>query len=90
MALQCLLLCGAGCFGLHWIPMAIQRAEIRNRYHLQGSCLVDIATACCCALCNLVQEEKETAHREPLLAQQGVKEQYQPAGGMVYPGQAPQ
>ena len=67
--------------------MSMQRAEIRNRYHLQGSCLVDIATACCCGICDLVQQEKETAHQEPLLAQGGVKEQYQATGGMSYPGQ---
>jgi len=84
---SCLLLCASGCVGLHWIPLSMQRAEIRQKYHLQGSCLTDIATSCCCALCSLVQQEKEAEHREPLMAQGGVKEQYQATGGMVYPGQ---
>jgi hypothetical protein len=44
--------------------MALQRANIREKHNLQGSCLVDIATACCCGLCDLVQQEKETAHWE--------------------------
>ena len=41
----------------------------------------------CIALCDLVQAEKEAEHREPLMAQGGVKEQYQATGGMTYPTQ---
>jgi len=82
-----MLFCASGCFGLHWIPMSMQRAEMRQKYHLQGNCVTDILTACCCALCDLTQAEKEASHREPLLAQSGgVKEQYQATGGMTYPG----
>lgn len=44
--------------------MALQRANIREKYNLQGSCLVDIATACCCGCCDLIQQEKEAAHRD--------------------------
>jgi len=84
---SCLLFVASGCFGLHWIPMSLQRADIRAKYNLQGNCVTDIATACCCALCDLVQAEKEAAHQEPLLAQGGVKEPYQPAAGMSYPPQ---
>jgi Cys-rich protein (TIGR01571 family) len=83
----CLLFCASGCFGLHWIPMSMQRAEIREKYNLAGSCIVDIATACCCALCDLTQAEKEVEYRAPLLAQGGVKEQYQTNNSMTYPGQ---
>ncbi|KAM7210204.1 PLAC8 family domain containing protein [Rhypophila decipiens] len=61
---SCLLFCGSGCFGLYFIPMAMQRADIREKYHLEGSCLTDIALACCCGLCDLVQQEKEVAHRK--------------------------
>jgi len=79
---SCLLLCGSSCFGLHWIPLSMQRAEIRARYHLQGSCLVDIATSCCCGLCSLVQQEKEVADHEKSGAP--VQQQYQAQGGMEY------
>ncbi|KAK1754208.1 PLAC8 family-domain-containing protein [Echria macrotheca] len=77
----CLLFCGSGCVGLHWIPMSMQRAEIRARYNLQGSCIVDIATACCCGICDLVQQDKEVALHEKGSA---VTEQYQSSGGMTY------
>jgi Cys-rich protein (TIGR01571 family) len=56
------------CFGLHWIPESMQRMDIRHKYNLQGSCLTDIAAACCCALCDLVQQEKESEYREKLVA----------------------
>ncbi|KAK0709349.1 PLAC8 family-domain-containing protein [Lasiosphaeria miniovina] len=88
---SCLLFCGAGCFGAHWIPMAMQRADIRAKYNLQGNCLTDIATACCCALCDLVQVDKEAAFRasEVPAGPQGVQQQYvAPAAGMEYPAPA--
>lgn len=62
--------------------MSMQRAEIRARYNLQGSCLVDIATACCCGLCDLVQQDKEVATHEKGGA--AVTQQYQAQGGMTY------
>jgi len=77
----CLLLCGSACVGCSIIPLAMQRAEIRRKYHLQGTCIEDILLSCCCGLCSLVQQDKEAAHREPLMSQQ----QYQPAEGMVMP-----
>lgn len=83
---QCLLFCATGCFGLHWIPMSMQRADMRDKYHLRGNCATDIATACCCVLCDLVQQEKESEHREPLVSPPGgVPQGYQMQGGMTYP-----
>jgi hypothetical protein len=58
----------------------MQRSDIRHKYGLKGSCLTDIALACCCALCDLVQQEKETESREKLLASQ----QYTQGDAMVY------
>ncbi|KAK2604073.1 hypothetical protein N8I77_007032 [Diaporthe amygdali] len=88
---SCLLFCASGCFGLHWIPMSMQRADLRDKYHLRGNCATDIATACCCVLCDLVQQEKEAEYREPLMAQAGragVRQEYQMQGNMAYPSQA--
>ncbi|QBZ65312.1 hypothetical protein PoMZ_07019 [Pyricularia oryzae] len=86
----CLLLCGLGCIGLSWIPMSMQRADIRRKYGLRGSCLGDIALACCCGCCAILQEERESAHREPLddthtTAVAGDKTQYNSQPGMNYP-----
>ncbi|KXJ94596.1 PLAC8 family-domain-containing protein [Microdochium bolleyi] len=80
----CLMFCASSCVALHWIPMSMQRADIRSRYNLAGSCLVDIATACCCGLCDLVQAEKESEQREALLRNSAGAQQYQPAEGMSY------
>ncbi|KAL1858089.1 hypothetical protein Daus18300_010090 [Diaporthe australafricana] len=88
---SCLLFCATGCFGLHWIPQSMQRADLRDRYHLRGNCATDIATACCCILCDLVQQEKEAEHREPLMnpggGPGGVQQGYQLQGDMAYPSQ---
>lgn len=67
--------------------MSMQRADLRDKYHLRGSCATDIATACCCVLCDLVQQEKESEHREPLVSGPagGVQQGYQMQGGMAYP-----
>lgn len=82
---QCLLICAAGCVGCHWIPLSMQRADLRAKYNLQGDCLTDIAAACCCALCDLVQQEKEATFRGS--NHEGSKQGYQAGGGMTYPGQ---
>lgn len=66
--------------------MSMQRADLRDRYHLRGNCATDIATACCCVLCDLVQQEKESEHREPLVSPPGGPQPgYQMQGGMTYP-----
>ncbi len=82
------MVCASGCVGLHWVPLSMQRAAMREKYNLQGDCVTDILASCFCALCSLTQAEKEASYREPLLAQGAVKEQYQAGSGMVYPGSA--
>lgn len=62
--------------------MAMQTADLRNKHNLEGNCITDIALACCCGCCQIAQNDKEAAYREPLLQQQG----YQAQGGMSYPG----
>ncbi len=79
------MFCASGCVGLHWVPMAMERAAIREKYHLQGDCVTDILASCFCGLCSLIQADKEATYREPLLAQGGVKEQYQAGPGIDLP-----
>ncbi len=64
----------------------MQRADIRQKYNLQGNCLTDIATACCCGLCDMVQQDKEATLREAQGAG-AVKQQYQAPNNMTYPAQ---
>ena len=68
----------------------MQRAEVRNRYNLQGSCLMDLALTVCCSCCSMVQTDKEAAERAPLAASQGDKAQYASQQGMTYPPQTNQ
>lgn len=63
----------------------MQRAEIREKFNLEGSCMSDLARAYCCGCCDLMQQEKEVAERAPLVASQGVKEGYAAPGAMQYP-----
>jgi len=55
---------GSACFGFHWVLEALQRSEVRRKYNLKGSFITDIAVSCCCVLCDLTQQEKETQVRE--------------------------
>ena len=66
--------------------MSMQRSDIRSKYNLQGSCITDIAAACCCGLCDLVQQDKEAEYRESLVSETAMKQPYESTGGMVYPG----
>jgi hypothetical protein len=62
----------------------MQRADIRAKYNLQGDCMTDIAAACCCGLCDLVQQEKEAAY-QGLNHEAAAKQPYQAPDGMAYP-----
>ena len=67
---------------------SLQRADLRTKHNLQGSCLSDLATTCCCGCCSLAQQDKEAEYREALLAGgQGVQQAYTAPGGMSYPEQ---
>ncbi|UKZ65060.1 uncharacterized protein TrAtP1_006262 [Trichoderma atroviride] len=79
---SCLLFCVPG---LHCILASMQRQSIRGKYNLEGTCLEDMAKSYCCACCNLIQLDKESAHREALLNNVN-SEQYQKNEGMAYPG----
>jgi Cys-rich protein (TIGR01571 family) len=84
---SCLLFFGSGCCGLCWIPAAMQRQNVREKYNLQGNCVEDLACSFCCGCCVLVQSDKEAAHREGLLGNgQPQATQYEANNtGMVYP-----
>lgn len=75
---------GFTCFGLHWVPMMFQRADIRKKYRLQGDFVTDLFTACCCGCCSLVQQDKEVEYREERLEQGGNEVGYQAAEEMAY------
>lgn len=80
---SCLLFWASTCVGLHWIPLALQRASLREKHNLQGSCLVDLATACCCGCCDLIQQDKEAEYREAQSVATG--EGYKANEGMAMP-----
>ena len=60
--------------GFAWIMPLLNRGEVRAKYNLTGNDCKDCLCACCCAPCDLMQQDKEVAHREqgkPLLDQPG-------------------
>lgn len=81
---QCLMFLGFTCFGLPWIPIILQRADIRKKYNLQGTFITDVFTACCCGCCSLVQQDKEVEYREGLLGRAGNDAGYQATEEMSY------
>ncbi|KAK1705626.1 hypothetical protein CaCOL14_007256 [Colletotrichum acutatum] len=82
---SCLMFWGSTCFGLHWIPLALQRANLREKHSLEGSCLVDLATACCCGCCDLIQQEKEAEFRETEAATAHAGKGYEANAAMSVP-----
>lgn len=80
---------GASCVGCACVPVAMQHQMIREKYNLEGSCVSDLLRAWCCNCCTVIQQDKETEHRERLLRQQmgDPKQPYQAATGMTMPSQ---
>jgi Cys-rich protein (TIGR01571 family) len=77
----------AGSRFVPFLPLALfsmQRADVRRKYDLQGSCVSDILLTCCCGCCSIIQQDNEAAHREKELAG-NVKEQYKSGDQMTYP-----
>ncbi|KAH6621734.1 PLAC8 family-domain-containing protein [Boeremia exigua] len=72
---SCAAFAGMGIVGLSWILPLLNRGEVRAEYGLNGNGCKDCLCACCCAPCDLLQQEKEVEHREaqrrPLLDQPG-------------------
>ncbi|KAF2239175.1 hypothetical protein EV356DRAFT_563295 [Viridothelium virens] len=69
----CILWCGAATLGLQWIPQLMQRADLRQKYNIQGDWMSDLFCAFCCNCCDMIQQEKESIFREeelPLSAAQ--------------------
>jgi Cys-rich protein (TIGR01571 family) len=48
-----------------FIPRAIIRNKIREKYGIEGSCESDFIFSICCACCSLAQEAREINAREP-------------------------
>jgi Cys-rich protein (TIGR01571 family) len=60
--IQCLLFCVSSCLAV--IPFALQRADIRKKYGLEGSFVTDLVLGCCCGCCGLTQMDKEAEFQE--------------------------
>jgi Cys-rich protein (TIGR01571 family) len=76
---------GFSCFGLHFIPMMFQRADLRKKYNLQGDFVTDLLTSCCCGCCSLIQQDKEAEFREKELAEKVNGTGYVKPQDMSYP-----
>ncbi|ORY14045.1 PLAC8 family-domain-containing protein [Clohesyomyces aquaticus] len=91
--LHCMAYTGLGCLGLSFILPMIQRGDMRAKYHLTGNGCKDCLCACCCAPCDLTQQDKESKFREEkrgLISQQPQKNgamNYQPQGPPQYGNQ---
>lgn len=78
---QCWVFFASMYFGLAWIPVWLQRSDLRNKHHLKGSSVTDCLSACCCGVCDIAQVEKETERRERAPGSQALG--YQRRGNMV-------
>ncbi|KAJ5555959.1 hypothetical protein N7513_003601 [Penicillium frequentans] len=78
-SLCCAWHCLAWLGGWQFILQAIKRGDMRDQYGIRGNGVTDCLGACCCPVCALIQEEKESLQRT-----QGAME-YQRPQGMSYP-----
>jgi len=59
---SCLGFWASSYFCLHWLPLLIQRHDIKEKYNLDGDCATDCLKAWCCGCCDLIQQDKEAAY----------------------------
>ncbi|KAF1814555.1 PLAC8-domain-containing protein [Eremomyces bilateralis CBS 781.70] len=78
---SCIGYCLSSFVALHWVMAALQRSGIRQKYNLEGACLTDIAAACCCGCCDIIQQDKETELRE----KEGASQYSNKENTMTYP-----
>lgn len=78
---QCMTFLASMWFGLSWIPVWLQRSDLRNKHNLRGSGCTDCLSACCCPECDIIQVEKEAERRERAPGNQALG--YQRHGNMV-------
>ncbi|KAF2748507.1 PLAC8-domain-containing protein [Sporormia fimetaria CBS 119925] len=86
---SCAAFCGLTCLGVGFILPMISRGDMRAKYALKGDACTDCLLACCCAPCDLTQQDKEAEHREgrPLIAN---AQQPQAHDAMTYQAQSKQ
>lgn len=60
---SCLLMTGAWLLALPWVPIWMQRRDVRSRFGIEGGCCTDCLAACCCGCCSQVQIENELKDR---------------------------
>ncbi|KAF2230811.1 PLAC8-domain-containing protein [Viridothelium virens] len=76
--------CGLMVCGFQWVWQAMNRSEMRAKYHLEGNLCTDLLCACCCHCCDLIQQDKEACYREQERAGLIVDGQPGKAEGMNY------
>jgi Cys-rich protein (TIGR01571 family) len=86
---SCLGFWASSWFGVHWIPMLMQRGDVRAKYNLEGTMMEDCLRAYYCGCCDLIQVEKEAVYRSSEAGGNVVAQQYQqPTEEMSYPAKA--
>lgn len=63
----------------------MNRSDMRQKHNLEGNGCTDCLSVCCCPLCDIVQQEKESEAREAGGYGKPVVSQYEAQGGMAYP-----
>ena len=50
---NCLIMCGAACFGVSWLPLLLKRGEVRNRFGIPGEPINDCLLSFFCGVCSI-------------------------------------
>ncbi|KAF2435470.1 hypothetical protein EJ08DRAFT_729960 [Tothia fuscella] len=61
---DCCLYWATTCFTMQWIPLMLQRGDIREKYGLKGNSCTDCLCAGFCTPCALTQCDKEVEYRK--------------------------
>lgn len=59
----CAIMCVATHFGFGWLPVWVQRSDIRTRLGIDGGFCTDCLASCCCTPCAVAQNEAELRDR---------------------------
>lgn len=79
-------MCLATHFGFGWVPVWLQRGEIRKRFDINGNFCTDCLATCCCTPCAVAENEVELRDRAQSEALMTTVDQYNAQNGEVKTG----
>lgn len=83
----CIIMAAAMCLSVGWLPVALQRSDMRDKFGIKGNGFQDCMVAWCCTCFAISQMNIEMTKRLGKVNNSDMKQGYVAAPSMSYPQQ---